>query len=156
MLNEVQLARTDLNLLVIFDAVNRERHVGRAAARLNPTPSAVSHGLGRLRILLSDPLFLKLPKGVVPIARAEGLAQPLADILTRARNIIATAEPFNPATSGRRFIIGALYGISAVILPPTLASYCNMLRVVVSLGDDANTLVDRALERKRLSRRVVL
>ena len=47
-----------------------ERHVGRAADRMNLTPSAVSHGLGRLRRLLNDPLFLRTPKGVVPTARA--------------------------------------------------------------------------------------
>jgi len=48
MLNEIDLSRADLNLLVLFEAVMRERHVGRAANRLNITPSAVSHGLGRL------------------------------------------------------------------------------------------------------------
>lgn len=227
MLNDAQLARIDLNLLVLFAIVMKERHVGRAAQQLNLTPSAVSHGLGRLRSLLNDPLFLKTPKGVVPNTRAEELAAPIASILAQMRNVIATAEPFDPATSRRRFTIGALDGISAVILPPllsyirraapaidivlrqqrignalveleargvdiaiapidevpprfasrvlyeedflivarakhpflrapALASYCKMLHLVVSLGDDAQTLVDRALERKRLSRRVVL
>ena len=61
---------TDLNLLVLFEAVLAERHVGRAADKLNLTASAVSHGLGRLRKLLNDPLFLRTPKGVVPTARA--------------------------------------------------------------------------------------
>ena len=51
MLKSAHLARADLNLLVLFDAVFEARHVGRAAARLNLTPSAVSHGLGRLRRL---------------------------------------------------------------------------------------------------------
>jgi len=70
MLKLAHLARTDLNLLVLFQVVLDERHVGRAANRLNLTPSAVSHGLGRLRKLLNDPLFLRSPKGVVPTARA--------------------------------------------------------------------------------------
>ena len=46
MLNKTNLARIDLNLLVLFEAVLEERHVGRAAARLHVSPSAVSHGLG--------------------------------------------------------------------------------------------------------------
>lgn len=121
MLNEIDLSRTDLNLLVLFEAVLRERHVGRAADRLRLTPSAVSHGLGRLRRLLNDPLFLRTPKGVVPTARASELAAPIADVLARARNVMSIAEPFDPARSTRRFIIGAPDGVSAVVLPPLLA-----------------------------------
>jgi DNA-binding transcriptional LysR family regulator len=98
-----------------------EGHVGRAAERLNLSPSAVSHGLKRLRRLLSDPLFLKTPKGVIPTARATELAEPIADILARARNVLSTAKPFEAASSTRRFAIGAPDGISAVILPPLLA-----------------------------------
>jgi DNA-binding transcriptional LysR family regulator len=121
MLNPIDLSRADLNLLVLFEVVLDERHVGRAAERLSLTPSAVSHGLGRLRRLLNDPLFLRTPKGVVPTARATELAAPIADALARVRSVISTAEPFNPATAARRFTIGAPDGVSAVFLPPLLA-----------------------------------
>ncbi|RWO81235.1 MAG: LysR family transcriptional regulator [Mesorhizobium sp.] len=121
MLNEIDLSRTDLNLLVLFEAVLGEGHVGRAADRLNLTPSAVSHGLGRLRRLLNDPLFLRTPKGVVPTARATELAAPIADVLARVRSVMATAAPFDPATAMRRLAIGAPDGVSAVILRPLLA-----------------------------------
>jgi DNA-binding transcriptional LysR family regulator len=121
MLNEIDLSRADLNLLVLFEVVLEERHVGRAADRMNLTPSAVSHGLGRLRRLLNDPLFLRTPKGVVPTARATELAAPIADVLARVRSVISTAAPFDPARSTRRFTIGAPDGVSAVFLPPLLA-----------------------------------
>jgi DNA-binding transcriptional LysR family regulator len=121
MLNDIDLSRADLNLLVLFDTVLKERHVGRSADRLNLTASAVSHGLGRLRRLLNDPLFVRTPKGVVPTARAAEMAAPIAEILARVRSVIATAEPFNPTSSRRRFIIGAPDGMSAVFLPPLLA-----------------------------------
>ena len=121
MMNQIDLSRTDLNLLVLFAAVLQEQHVGRAAKRLSLTPSAVSHGLGRLRRLLNDPLFLRTPKGVVPTARAMELAEPVADILARVRRVVATAEPFDPARSTRRFILGAPDAIAAVVLPPLLA-----------------------------------
>jgi len=116
MLNEINLARADLNLLTLFEVILRERHVGRAALRLNLTPSAVSHGLGRLRRLLNDPLFLRTPKGVMPTARALALAEPIADLLARARNVLSSAEPFDAAKSSRRFIIGAPDG-SAFLAP---------------------------------------
>jgi len=121
MLNEIDLSRADLNLLVLFEVVLDERHVGRAAERMSLTPSAISHGLGRLRRLLNDPLFLRTPKGVVPTARAMELAAPIADILAGVRSVVATAEPFDPATSSRRFTIGAPDGVSAVVIPPLLA-----------------------------------
>lgn len=121
MLNEIDLSRVDLNLLVLFEAVLEERHVARAASRLHVSPSAVSHGLGRLRRLMNDPLFLRQPKGVVPTDRARELAGAVADILERARRLMANAEVFDPAKSRRRFMIGAPDGASAVLLPPLLA-----------------------------------
>lgn len=121
MLHQIDLSRTDLNLFVVFEAVLAERHVGRAADRLNLSASAVSHALGRLRRLLNDPLFIRTPKGVVPTDRAVELADQIADILARTRRVIVTAEPFNPESSTRRFIIGAPDGVSAVFLPRLLA-----------------------------------
>ena len=125
MLNLNNLSRIDLNLLVLFRVVLEEGHVGRAAARLNLTPSAVSHALGRLRDLLNDPLFLRTPKGVVPTARALELNQPVAEILARVENVMASAAPFDPATSNRRFVIGAPDAVLAsgmIALLPRIAT----------------------------------
>src|SRR5918994_5046279 len=116
MLHEIDLSRVDLNLLVLFEAVLEERHVGRAAERLNLSPSAVSHGLGRLRRLFRDPVFLKVPKGVVPSDLAGRLAGPVADILARVRSVVASADPFDPSRSTRRFTIGAPDATAAVLL----------------------------------------
>jgi DNA-binding transcriptional LysR family regulator len=121
MLNETNLSRIDLNLLVLFEAVLTERHVARTAARLSLSPSAVSHGLARLRRLFGDPLFLKHPKGVVPTERALALGPPVADILARTRNVVGGVQPFDPKTATRRFKIGAPDAALAVILPPLLA-----------------------------------
>src|SRR5678816_2987614 len=103
MLNEIDLSRADLNLLVLFETVLLERHVGRAAARLHLSPSAVSHGLGRLRRLLAAPLFLRTPRGVVPTARALELAAPIEEVLSGVRRVLATSPSFDPRTSTREF-----------------------------------------------------
>jgi DNA-binding transcriptional LysR family regulator len=84
-MNEINLHRADLNLLVVFQVLLSERHVGRAAKRLSLTQSATSHALGRLRNLLGDPLFVRHPKGIEPTSRALDLAPAIADILSRAR-----------------------------------------------------------------------
>lgn len=120
-MNQIDLSRTDLNLLVLFDTVFRERHVGRAAARLHLSASAVSHGLGRLRRLLHDPLFLRHAKGVVPTERATMLADQVADILAQTRRLLAAAEPFDPSRSDRRFVIGSTDGIVSLVLPALFA-----------------------------------
>src|SRR5688572_26508336 len=120
MLNEIDLSRVDLNLLVLFEAVLAERHVGRAADKLHLSSSAVSHGLGRLRRLLNDPLFLRTPKGVMPTGRALEIAAPIAEILARVKSVVAMAVPFDPATSTRRFTIGAPDAVLAVFVPALL------------------------------------
>lgn len=118
MLNHIHLARADLNLLVLFHTVLEEGHVARAAGRMNLTPSAVSHSLGRLRRLFNDPLFLRTPKGVVPTARALELGAPVADILARAGHLLASTAPFDAATSTRRFYIGAPDAVMASVIDP--------------------------------------
>jgi DNA-binding transcriptional LysR family regulator len=122
MLNQIDLSRVDLNLLVLFEVVMEERHVGRAAERLRLSPSAVSHGLGRLRRLLQDPLFLRNPKGVAPTERAAEVAAPIADILARTRGVLASAEPFDPARSSRRFVIAGSDGTLGVLAPRLIAA----------------------------------
>jgi len=117
MLNDIDLARADLNLLVLFERVLEERHVGRAAAKLNLSPSAVSHGLRRLRSMFKDPLFLRTPRGVVPTTRASELAPSIADILMRIRSVVATTGAFEPTNSSRRFVLGVPEGATEVLLP---------------------------------------
>lgn len=120
MLNLAQLSRIDLNLLVLFQAVFEEKHVGRAAGRLNLTPSAVSHGLKRLRAELQDPLFLRTPKGVVATARAEAVREPIAEILNSVQGVLGMATPFDSVTSTRRFVVAAPDAVLASLTMPFL------------------------------------
>ena len=121
-MNKINLSRIDLNLLVVFSVVLDERHAGHAAARLNFTPSAVSHALGRLRSLMNDPLFLRTPKGMVPTARAIELGQPVAEVLARMGNLLATSGPFDPAKCQRRFVLGGPDAIMTSLAQPLLKS----------------------------------
>ena len=120
MLNQTDLSRIDLNLLVLFEIVFQERHVGRSAERLHLSPSAISHGLGRLRTLLGDPLVSQDPER----RRSDGARPP--DRAIGGRNsraypgVVSSATPFDPRHSTRRFVIGAPDGVSAVILPSLL------------------------------------
>jgi DNA-binding transcriptional LysR family regulator len=53
----------------VFEIVYDERNVTRAAARLFLTQSAASHALARLKDVLDDPLFIRIPSGLQPTAR---------------------------------------------------------------------------------------
>ncbi|MDP9123887.1 MAG: LysR family transcriptional regulator [Pseudomonadota bacterium] len=54
-----------------------ERGVGLAARRLEVTPSAVSHGLHKLRTLFNDELFLRAGTAMKPTVRAQALFEPV-------------------------------------------------------------------------------
>lgn len=127
MLNFSQLARTDLNLLLVFDMLFEDRNAGRVAARLNLSPSAISHSLRRLRNLLDDPLFLPTPRGMQPTGRAETLAPAIRDIIERVQSVVSPAGGFDPATAVRRFRIGAPDAAVSVLVP----------RLVERLQDEA-------------------
>ncbi|MBB4409329.1 LysR family transcriptional regulator [Agrobacterium radiobacter] len=79
------LRGVDLNLLVVLDALLSERHVSRAALRLNMSQPAVSHALARLRVLLEDPLFTRHSGGLSPTIRALELSQPVKEALAQIR-----------------------------------------------------------------------
>jgi DNA-binding transcriptional LysR family regulator len=114
------LATFDLNLLRVFDAVARERHVTRAAQKLNLSQPAVSNALARLRAALNDELFLRKPGGVEPTALALSLIEPVAEVLDRLRFTLAAHAPFEPATSGRVFHLAMSEYAEAVLAPPLL------------------------------------
>jgi len=114
-MNEIDIRRADLNLLVVFETLMNERHVGRAAARLSLSQSAVSHALGRLRMLFDDPLFTRHPRGIEPTRRSLALYQNVADILDRARAILVSDPPFSPERS-HRFTIGQTDGSMPILV----------------------------------------
>ncbi len=112
------LSSLDLNLLRVFDAVARERHVTRAAQRLNLSQPAVSNALGRLRAALGDELFLRRPGGVEPTELALSLATPIAEMLDRLRETLAAQAPWVPAQAERTFTLGLSEYAEAVLAPP--------------------------------------
>jgi DNA-binding transcriptional LysR family regulator len=129
LMHEIDLRRADLNLLIVFQALFSERHVGRAARRLALTQSATSHALGRLRDLFSDSLFVRHPKGVEPTARALAIAPTVAEILDRAQLLIASPV-FDP-TVACSFTIATI----DLTLPTIIVPLIELLRRVAPATD---------------------
>ncbi len=105
----------DLNLLIVFDAVMRERNVLRAGQAIGLSPSAVSHTLSRLRALLNDELFVRTAAGMAPTERATEMAPLVRDVLVSAERAIGPPV-FEPETSTRQFCIAATDYMTAVVV----------------------------------------
>ena len=115
----MNIALVDLNLLVVFDAVMREKHVTRAAKRIGMTQPAVSNALNRLRHIAKDDLFIRSAKGVVPTARAIELGPPIRQAINLVENAFDPTS-FDPKNSINVFNI-AISNYTASILFPKLA-----------------------------------
>jgi LysR family transcriptional regulator, nod-box dependent transcriptional activator len=94
----------DLNLLVVFDILWRERSVSRAARRVHRTQSAVSLALERLRSAFNDPLFVWNGREMRPTARAELLAPRIRAIVNQVNDTLQLAFD-EPRLARREFTI---------------------------------------------------
>src|SRR5712691_2333697 len=109
-----KLGAIDLNLLVVFDAIMRDRSVTRAGNRLGLSQPAMSHALTRLRHMLKDDLFIRSPKGMVPTPRSEQLALPVRAALHALQHSLEPTQ-FDPSTATKQFRI-AVDNYAAVVL----------------------------------------
>jgi DNA-binding transcriptional LysR family regulator len=100
---QMNIRSLDLNLLLAFEALLDERHVGRAAKRIGLSQPAFSSALNRLRSSLNDPLFVRTAKGMLPTARAEQLGAPIRSALFLLRQSFESPRTFDPATGAYRF-----------------------------------------------------
>ena len=106
-MNEIDLRRFDLNLLVVFDVLMAERSVTRAAERLGRTQSAVSHSLSRLREQFGDPLLIKAGARMQPTALALALIEQARPMLGGIQRVLSPQHLFDAATSTRVFRLAA-------------------------------------------------
>lgn len=119
-MNDIDLRKLDLNLLVTFDVLMDEGNVTRAAERLGRTQSAVSHSLARLRGQLGDPLLVRVGGRMTPSPFAEKLVEDVRPILHSIQRVLAPVEAFDPATSKRRFRI-AIADIAPSLFPELMS-----------------------------------
>jgi DNA-binding transcriptional LysR family regulator len=114
---------TDLNLLRSLVFLLEERSVTAAARRARVTQPAMSRTLARLRGQLGDPILVRTARGLVPTARAEGLALQARRALDDAEGLLGPAAPFEPATASGTFRIAATDFAFAALLPPLVAAF---------------------------------
>ena len=111
-----RLRNFDLNLLVVFDAILKERSIVAASERLGLSPTAVSHALARLRRALGDDLFVREAKAMRPTARALELMPAVQRALSGLELALETRE-FDPRRSPRTFFVGASDYSCTLLIP---------------------------------------
>jgi len=97
-----RLMQTDLNLLVILNALQETGSTVAAAERIGRTQSAVSLALGRLRDMFSDPMFVRTGNRLVPSPLCLQLKQPVQHILSELLTMVDVGYGFDPKASHRR------------------------------------------------------
>jgi len=119
-MSDVHFNSLDLNLLRVFDALIEEHSVTRAGERLGLSQSAISHALNRLRYVLNDELFVRMPDGMRPTIRAAEIAPRLREGLLQLQLALGPAR-FDPAHTERRFTIACTEYVGTILMPHLIA-----------------------------------
>lgn len=151
----MNVAKLDLNLLVVFHHLLLHKRVSAVAELLGMSQPAVSSALGRLRASLGDELFLRTQKGMAPTPYALQLAEPVAMALEGLQQALNVRAAFDPLHSTRSFTlamtdVGEMYFLPVLIDALAKAAPGVTLQVVsvtqASLKEDmASGRIDLAL-----------
>lgn len=115
----MNLRTIDLNLLVIFDCLMREKHVTRAAQKVPMSQPAMSSALSRLRLLFADELFIRIHGQMEPTPRALEISAGVTKILKEAERLMMSEVAFDPERSALSFV-GRMADLLGLLLLPDL------------------------------------
>ncbi len=118
---ENDFRRLDLNLLVAFQVLVREKSVSRAAERLLVGQPAMSGALARLREILGDDVLVRTGRGMEPTTKALKLYAQLTPALEGIRATLFEQPAFDPATESRTFHLGMRDWVEMWLMPELMA-----------------------------------
>lgn len=113
--------RLDLNLLVAFQALVREKSVSRAAERMFLGQPAMSGALARLRDVFRDEILVRTGRGMEPTAKALAIHAQLTPALESIRATLFEQPAFDPATQSRTFHLGMRDWVETWLMPELTA-----------------------------------
>ncbi|QEL54516.1 LysR family transcriptional regulator [Chromobacterium paludis] len=137
-ISERDFRAVDLNLLVTFLVLMRERSVSRAAERLFIGQPAVSGALGRLRALFDDELLVRTAAGMEPTSRALTLEAELLPALQNVQAALFQPERFDAANAERTFTLAMPDWVEVWLMPRVFAELRRLaprIRVAVKATD---------------------
>jgi DNA-binding transcriptional LysR family regulator len=140
-MHSVHGKKFDLNLLLAFDALIRERNVTKAAEQLGISQSAMSHALRRLRDFYSDPLFVRVGDVMKPTAYAESISSTVVDVISAINGQLMTQASFDPKTAERVFCLCMTDICEFIFLPKIInrlldvAPFCRIKTIQMSVDN---------------------
>jgi LysR family transcriptional activator of mexEF-oprN operon len=120
-ISENDFRGADLNLMVTFLVLMRERSVSAAANKLFLGQPAVSGALARLRQLFGDELLVRSAHGMEPTPRALALEAAIAPAMATLQDAIAVPPAFEPASAERLFVLGMPDWVELWLMPALIA-----------------------------------
>ncbi len=137
------MGRNELNDLMAFAAVARERSFTRAAAMLGMSPSALSHAMRGLEERLGVRLLARTTRSVAPTEAGERLLQSLNPALADIENGLEALTEWRDNPSGTVRITTFAYAARMVLLPklPAFLLANPDIRVEVNIEDGLTDIV---------------
>lgn len=140
------MARDNINDIIAFIAIARERSFTRAAAKLGTTQSALSHTIRALETRLGVRLLTRTTRSVSPTDAGERLLQNVAPRLDEIEAEIIAVRDLGDKPAGKIRIAATDFVIDTILWPrlaTLLPSYPDLL---LEISSD-NWLVDVAADR---------
>ncbi|MGV9803206.1 LysR family transcriptional regulator [Mycobacterium sp. NPDC003449] len=110
------LARLDLNLIVLLDALLTEKSVSRAGEKVGLSQPTMSGALARLRRHFGDELLIRTGNRYEPSPLARDLQPLIAATIAAAQRVFDRTSEFDPASSDREFtLVSSDYGAATVV-----------------------------------------
>jgi len=110
----------DLNLLLAFDMLMRERHITRAADKLEVSQSSMSGSFAKLKELFSDDILIRSGNTHVPTERALQLWPRIRDAIDAMELALLSTERFDPSTATHTFRLIVIDYIDALLMPSVM------------------------------------
>lgn len=118
----MHISRVDLNLFIVFEAIYAEGSVTRASLKLNLTQPAISHALGRLRVMFDDPLFVRQGHMMVSTPLARSIIEPVRHSLRGFEVTLNKLNRFDPASTEKEFSLALRDVLESTVLPPLMVA----------------------------------
>lgn len=128
----MSLDNLDITTLRVFDTLIRNKHVTNTGVELGLSQPSVSFALNKLRVLTSDPLFVRTPLGMEPTPRAMQMSESVRHILDVMETEIFGQSTFDPLHSERRFTL-CMSDIGEIVFLPQLIKLLNQAAPRVSI-----------------------
>jgi DNA-binding transcriptional LysR family regulator len=124
--------KIDLNLMLVFDALMQDGNLTRAGYRVGLSQPAMSHALAKLRRIVGDALFVRVPTGMEPTEHAQRMAPAVRDGLRLLRDAVKGEDVFDPATCERTFNI-IMSDIGELVYLPRLITHLGAVAPSVNI-----------------------